>query len=203
MGFIRSCEGNFGRFYERVSDSGDVIDRVGIYGFIKEYEGTVFFIIYDHNGSLIDEANYYLNKILLDSNYKKREMAFTALKNLYAFIKINNLRNYKQGFEEVETNRLVSFLKGGQSKGISYDIDIEIVRKNTTVNNYLHVIRDFYVKFFRLKEGPLLTKQYNGKISGGGLLGHANKKVVEKFKINQRVANSAIIPPKYIKKEQL
>jgi len=60
--------------YERYSIDGELIQQVGIYGFIGNYNGRPMFIIHDSDGKLIDEANVYLNKTLENASYKTREV---------------------------------------------------------------------------------------------------------------------------------
>ena len=198
MGTIKMRKTYLGTIYERYGEEGQLIHRAGALGFVKEHKGQTFFIIHNLNGELIEEANNYLNNELISKDYKKRELAFSALKLFYSFTDVFSINGYKEKLNKIDVNKLILFIEGGYFKGITNDIDLETKRANTTVNMYLNVIRDYFKTVFGIEDGPLFAKTIVNKSSGEGFLGHTKKRSIEKFRVN-KVIRTPKMTPKYIK----
>lgn len=199
MGVVKNRQMTFGTVYERYDSNWGLIDKIGAIGFIRNFDERTFFIIHDLNGKLIKEANYYLNETIAGDNYKKRELAFTALKLFYSFIQLYQLENYKVDLRPIHINQLLLFLKGGKRKGNAWNLDISTTRRNGTINMYLHVYRDFYKKVFRVENNSLFDKTTVAHIHGRGMLGHTRTQKLERYSANKSVPNHQKMIPKYIK----
>lgn len=201
MGVIREEETVLGTLYSRYDNKGDHILTTGVIGFQRERSGFIYFIITDLNGNRISEANKYLNAILRNSAFKKRENAFTALKLFYSCMLLNNIYTYKNSLDQAESNLLIGFLEGGSQLGNAWDIEFKSMRSNNTINNYLTVYRDFYKRVWNINDTALHDSKVIAYHSGGGMLGHANKKAETTFTANRRSLKRTT-PPKYIKAQQ-
>lgn len=209
MGEIRQVDTILGTIYERYDSEGNVIQRAGAIGFSKNYEGKIedyvgktFFIITSLDGKAISEANRYLNFTLGGCSYKKRELAFTALKIFYSFVDLYHILKYKDGLDMDSINKLKDFLKGGKRKGISWNLDFETLRINKTINNYLSAYRDFYSKAFNLRDTLLHDKSIFSSKTTPSKTGSKTKDVRERFNSNKRVKIVVDRPPKYIKQKE-
>nr|WP_304214047.1 site-specific integrase [Fredinandcohnia onubensis] len=202
MGVIKEMIHPLGTIYARFNDEGEVIQKAGVIGFSKQYKDYYYFILTDINGHRIKEANRFLNVELKDASFKSREMAFSALKAFYSFVYVFKFNNYKQGItQKKDLKMLIRFLEGGFYKGTVWDLDIKTIRSNNTINFYLSVYRNFYETIFGLKNTLINDKFVVSKYSGGGMMGHANKKAVESYKANKGIKEDKS-PPKYIKEKE-
>ncbi|SFL70329.1 tyrosine-type recombinase/integrase [Pelosinus propionicus] len=159
MGVIKERQMKLGTIYERYDSKGNIIQTAGALGFVKESteKGFTYFMIMDLNGQLIEDANTYLNTTIQNSNYKKIEKAFTALKLFFAFLSLYSLNDYKNDFTNENLTQLRTFLEGGKIEGKLWNIDLS-ARSNSTVNSYIGVYRDFYKKMYRINDNPLFDK---------------------------------------------
>lgn len=202
MGVIKELDSTLGTLYAKYSSGGEMIQKSGVVGFHKHYKDKDYFIITDLYGRRITEANHYLNVVLAGAGYKKREMAFTALKLFYSYVDLFNFYSYRQGFMEKEDlSKFFEFLEGGKHPGNAWIIDFKTSRCANTLNNYVSIYRDFYIKMFKIKDSLIHDKSIVGTYSGGGMMGHANKQVQEKYKESKKVPKSTKAP-KYIKYTQ-
>lgn len=202
MGVIKELDSTLGTVFVKCNSEGEVIQKTGVVGFHKLYKDKYYFIITDITGKRIHEANLYLNQHLADAGFKKREMAFSALKVLYSYISLFNFYRYKEGFKDKsELNKFLAFLEGGKQLGNAWDLDLKTTRSNKTINDYIGVYRNFYKTIFKVKDSLIHDKSIIGKYSGGGMMGHANKVTVEKYTESKKVHKSQKAP-KYIKYNQ-
>lgn len=199
MGVIKEVSTSLGTIYDRYDNNGEVIQRAGTIGFSKNKEGFTYFILTDLRGNKIKEANLYLNNELRESKYKKRELAFTALKLLYSFLDLNRITSYKYGLDEVIVSKLLQFLQGGNYKGFNWNQEFNTTRSNKTVNNYLGVYREYFTIIFNVENSAIHKTQIIGNLRGNGtMLGHSVKERVESYKANNSVKPNVKVP-KYIK----
>jgi len=199
LGVVREVSTSLGTIYDRYDNKDELIQRAGIIGFSKEYDGFTYFILTDLNGNKIKEANQYLNSKLVKTNYKKRELAFTALKLLYSFFDLNSLTDYETGLDENDLSKLLQFLEGGKRKGTNWNQEFETTRCNKTINNYLGVYRDYYKRIFKAKDSLIYNTRVIGTFRGNGtMLGHSVKKKIERYEKNKIVKPYKQVP-KYIK----
>ncbi|MCY9692204.1 tyrosine-type recombinase/integrase [Paenibacillus alginolyticus] len=201
MGVIREEDTVLGTLYSRYDNKGELILTTGVIGFQRERNGFIYFIITDLNGKRISAANKYLNSILKNSAYKKRENAYTALKLFFSCMSLNNIHTYSKGLDQSQSNLLIGFLEGGNQLGNAWDIEFKTMRSNNTINNYLTVYRDFYKRIWNITDTALHDSKVIAYHSGGGMLGHANKKAETTFASNRRSLKRTT-PPKYIKPQQ-
>ncbi|WP_261303612.1 tyrosine-type recombinase/integrase [Paenibacillus andongensis] len=201
LGVIREEDTFLGTIYSRYDNKGEYIQTAGVIGFQRERNGFIYFIITDLNGKRISEANKYLNSILKNSAYKKRENAYTALKLFYSCMSLNNIYTYSKGLDQQVSNLLIGFLEGGSQLGNTWDIEFKSMRSNNTINNYLTVYRDFYKKVWNITNTALHDSRVIAYHSGRGMLGHVNKKAETTFTSNRKTLKKTT-PPKYIKPEQ-
>lgn len=199
---IRDRQSCIGTVYERYNEGGEILRKSGVVGFIKYYNEQWFFVLHDIQGNLIDDANYYLNNTEAGASYKKRELAFSALKIFFSFVELFHIDDYKKGLSIENVRKLIRFLEGGRLIGVSWDLDISVRRSNSTINLYMNVYRTFIKSMYRVDDSPLFNKSVIGIHSGNGLLGHANKKVVERFNENKKVLRDRTTVPKYIKEQE-
>ena len=201
MGIIKETNTIFGTVYERINDKEEIIKTHGIIGFQKDIDGNSYFILTDLNGKRIREANTYLNVKLFNASYKKREVAFSALKLLYSFIDIYGIDDYKRGLTFENITKLVYFLEGGKKEGNYWNLDFKTMRSNNTINNYLAVYRDYFKKTFQTINKDLYDSSTISVHSGGGFMGHAHKKAIERYKNNKKTKPNNNIP-KFIKEDE-
>jgi integrase len=199
MGTIREVETSLGTLYERHNSKGEVIQQIGIIGFVKEYEGKVYFIITKLNGERIKEANIFLNDKIMNADYRKREGAFTALKHFYSFLELYHIEDYKKGLSNENVNKLITFLEGGKSEGNMWDIEFETQRRNITINHYLASLRQFYNLMSFDTKNPLFDKNILSYRSTEGIT--AKRETVERYAANKKV-KIVETPPMYIKPKE-
>ncbi|NUJ06938.1 site-specific integrase [Bacillus paranthracis] len=202
MGVIKEIPTYLGTTYDRFDNEGNLIQRAGTIGFSKEYKGRVYFVLTDLEGNKIKDANRYLNKYLLGESYKKRELAFTALKLLYSFFDLHRITSYREGLNNREIKQLVQFLEGGKYKGNNWTQEFTTKRRNNTINYYLGVYRDYYNRIFKVKDSEIHEKIIIGRYKGNGtMLGHTVKGKTEAYKNNKKMRKD-FKAPKYIKLNQ-
>ncbi|MGO4348137.1 tyrosine-type recombinase/integrase [Paenibacillus sp. MCAF9] len=199
--FVIKEDTSLGAVYKLIGSNNKLIQTSGAIGFVRIHEGFTYFIITTLNGYIIKVANKYLNIILRNGSFKKREQAFSALKLFYSFLDLYHINNYEKGLESNVVASLVEFLEGGYKKGNLIDLNLKTTRRNLTINIYLSVIRDFYRQMFKVNDSELHQKSTYSKYSGGGFFGHANKTNFERYDVNKRIRGDSS-PPKYIKKHE-
>lgn len=184
----------FGTCYEiHKQDNIRLISIVGLNKVVDEFR---YLILIDSYGQTIKSAYKYLNVHLDKATYKKRELAFTALKLLYSFMELFNI--YKLSDIDLdERARLITFLKGGEHKTPFATYELNTKRTNITVNNYISVYRAFF-KYLKIENRIFEdTHTIFRERSNKGLLGHAKKVSHEKYDASLKVINKQEVP-KYI-----
>lgn len=197
---IKEVRGYTGTGYEKYRDK-DKIKSVFIKGFIREFEHKKYFMLIDSQGNLIDEVFNFLNSddddALGECSYKKRELAYTALKHLYSFKELNDL-NSIYDINDIQYRQLESFLIGGEREGNYTKYECSTVRKNNTINNYYHVYRMFF-SYLGI-EDSIFHKKKGGRIykgTGHGFMAHAKSTFVERYQNTRKVPTIKKVP-KYI-----
>lgn len=192
-------EGMFGvKFDKYFNDEKSPIKECNVRILKHKREGLFYFLLIDSYGNIIMEAYKYLNedRYLGKKNYAKRMQAATALKFLYSFIELYNINDVKMlSFDDVTT--LTAFLRGGycQGNGMTYEFDTR--RCNDTINYYFAVYREYYKKYYKIKDTPFSDVKYLGKSLERGLLGHTSRKKCTAYTSNRKINNRKDVP-KYI-----
>lgn len=195
MSIIRDKQSALGTIYIRYNRTGEIIQKEGVVGFIKESTKTkhTYFILVDIRGRLIHEANYYLNKLLEKASYKNRERAFNALKVFYSYVFLFNMKDYKTDFTVENLNSLISFLEGGYREGVSMTLDLKTARGKETINSYVGVYSNFYEDNFRQKNNIFRKASTNNRYSSPA---------TQKRKFSSFATGTTLQAPKYIKEDQ-
>lgn len=200
MGFIREKQTSLGTIYERYDSNNKLIQRFGAVGFIKKSseKKMIYFIIHDIKGNLIEDANIYLNKEIGEAKFKKREMAFSALKVFFSFlisVHISNPTDLTN--DDIKDLRL--FLEGGKKDGQTWGMEFRVRRDNQTFNHYLNVYRDFLSKMYGFTHTTLFDTIKTGVSNGKGFFAHAKRETRERYTVNKRVGDPGISVPRYIR----
>lgn len=200
MGVIKVKQTSFGTVYERFDSNNEIIQKFGAVGFIKKSLGSnmTYFIITDINGNLIDDANKYLNKKIGNAKYKKREMAFSALKVFYSFLALKHISNptYLTNYD-VKDLRL--FLEGGKKEGSIWSLDLRVRRDNQTFNHYLNIYRDFLYNMYGFSETTLFDTIKIRDSIGKGFFAHTKKETYKQYTENKKVGKKEVSIPRYIR----
>lgn len=178
------------------------IQSINVEGFKREVDGFTYFILFNSNGTIIEDAYKYLNdkknnKCIGKADFKKRELSFTALKLLYSFLELFYLASPKDVNEE-QVNSLDAFLEGGEKLGHSITFKGNTERSNSTINYYYSVYRKFF-KYLKIDNSIFdeseKIRTYRG--SGEGFFAHTHKHTEEKYSVSKRVLQKKETP-KYI-----
>ena len=154
-----------GTFYEKnfVSNKGEIISREIIHFKNAKviHNNVQYIILYDPNMQIITEVFDYINFELEDSSPNHRYTALTALKLLYSFLKIYNLK--LESLSKNDFKNLISFLAGIPRAGTLYNLNLTTLRSDSTLETYLSIYRNF-VTFLNYQESILIKKGNNYKI---------------------------------------
>ena len=213
VGTIKSVNTVLGTIYQKCDSEGKVIQRAGSIGYIKKielsdednlykylkgFDNTIYFIITDLFGAIRLEPTRYLNVTLRNHSYKKRELAFSALKLFYSFIELYNIQDYNIDLKQKDLNKLLGFLKGGTQRGVLWDIELDTMRSNKTINTYFSVYRNYYEE---LSNKPHTIFHKNIKAGTYAYRFKQDSKIHDRYQSNMKVTIT-ITPPKYIKEEE-
>lgn len=99
-------------------------------------------ILYDDDMKVISEVYKYINIQMAGQADNSKEKAVYAFRLLYCFLKLfrANIKDLKQ----IDIERLKYFLLGYSPDKGSYSMQLQTVRRNSTVNGYLNVYRSFF-----------------------------------------------------------
>jgi len=123
--------------------NNELIKYVMIDGFVKEINEIHYFILIDSYGRILEDAYKYLNVKLGGESYKKRELAFTALKLLYSYIYLFNLIS-PESIDQKNISKFDEFLEGGIRKSANFEFRGKTIRSNSTINKYYTTYRHYY-----------------------------------------------------------
>lgn len=198
---IEEIKGLTGLAYKRVTAENKEY-LVNVEGFKKEYDNFVYILLVGSYGGIINEAYYFLNntdnrRCIGEADYKKRELAFIALKLLYSFMELFYITDIKEINAE-EINRLEAFLKGGERIGHSIIFKSQTTRIDSTINKYYSVYRSYF-KFLDITPNIFNETIRIRKLKGvgEGFFAHAKSSTEEKY----LVSNKELLKretPKYI-----
>jgi site-specific recombinase XerD len=178
----------------------DSVIKINISKSIVNQNGYDYIILYDENMRVIRDAYKYLNTdIVAKQSFNTRELKGSALKLLYSYLSIFNYDLYKLGKDEITV--LKEFLYGENRNGMLYELYITSARGVETVNKYISIYRT-YLNFLNIKNEILNEKRVVSVEKGSdGLLGHAKKKIYEKYTVSDR-SYSNITVPMYISEDE-
>lgn len=159
-------------------------------------DNKTFFLLFDRHYALNKKVFNYIN-IYMDSigkSYQTKEKTNTALKHLYSFLDIFNIK-----LEEItndEVAKLLAFMSGTSLQGSDVVITFIKPRNASTINDYLSIIRG-YVKYLGLNKSPLLASA--GKRLITNLIGETTKKEAYQIKVKEYHRQTV---PKHIKLDE-
>lgn len=159
-----------------------------------------YILIYDSNMNVIRDAYRYLNKDFNTKNYSDntKKSICTALKVLYAFLELFDCDIYNLGIREIAM--LKQFILGITEKGTNYYFESLEKKSNRTFNKYIGYYRAYF-SFLGIENNILNERiEVRGEDSRKGLLGHLNRDIQYKYKINEKVVDKRKTVPKYIRK---
>ncbi len=107
---------------------------------IKENEQGRF-ILYDDNMNVISSAYQYVNIYMSNQPYNTREKTIYAIRLFYCFLHLTKARLTELSLDDIE--KLKYFLLGYSPKKGSYSMQLQTVRSNSTVNEYLSIYRSY------------------------------------------------------------
>lgn len=175
---------------------------VSIDGFKKEHNNFVYLLLINCNGGIIEDSYKYLNgiennKCIGEADYKKREMAFIALKLLYSYMALFYITDLKD-IDSKEIKRLEAFLKGGEKIGHSVTFKSKTTRTESTINKYYSVYRNYF-RFLNITPNIFAEtiKIRKTKGLGDGFLAHGKITTEEKYLVSYKELNKKETP-KYI-----
>jgi integrase len=150
---------NGGTFYEKmyITEEGNTLSRdiVHFRNAKVNYDGEEYIFLYDIDMNPIPEIFDYINFHLQDSSPNHRYIALTALKLLYCFLILYNLK--LDSLTKDDVKNLISFLQGIPKDGTLYKLDLKTLRDHSTVLTYLPVYRSFVT--YLGCENSVLTKK--------------------------------------------
>ncbi len=175
---------------------------VSIDGFKRKHSNYLYLLLVDSNSGVIKEVYDYLNntesrRCIGGADFKKRELAFTALKLLYSYMGLFHITNLIDINDE-EINRLEAFLKGGESIGHNITFHSSTTRTESTLNKYYSVYRNYF-KYFNITPNIFNETIQIRKIKGlgDGFLAHAKRTTEEKYYVSNKEISKKETP-KYI-----
>ncbi|MCI6693373.1 MAG: site-specific integrase [Clostridium sp.] len=188
---IQSINGTYFNLY--LDDT--IIKEVKITRVKRERDGTIYIILLDSNGKVIDEVYKYINFYCNSYSINRREQIISALKLLYSFIELYDKSLYS--LERRDIKNLSSFILG---LTIDDESGNQIMGRGISTHNlYLDNIREFF-KYLRIENEYLFEKRVVSSIrSGYGFLSHTKTVQTEKYSTNLK-GNSIKdkVVPKYI-----
>lgn len=200
MDRIDEVRGITGVGYERYKEN-KLLYRVNIEGYKKEIDGFNYFVLVDSFGKIIETAYKYLNtdkkKCIGSTDFKKRELTFTALKLLYSYGELFYLDRIEDINRE-NIHGLETFLYGGEKIGHSLIFNATTSRGDSTLNIYYSVYRSYF-KYLDINdnmfEETIKIRSYRG--AGEGFFSNMKRGTDMRYSVskNQLIKKET---PKYI-----
>lgn len=201
MYLIVEKKSNDGTYFEKIytSNEGSLISKETIHfkNAKVKYNGTEYIFLYDTNMNPIPEIFDFLNiEIGDDSSPNNRYVASNALKLLYSYLHIYNLK--LEAFSKNDVENLIAFLQGISKQGTLYEYEYKTMRTSSTINTYLAIYRSF-VSYLAYNESVFLKKSNKYKLV-------INQETDVQTKIMQYVVNAKdykpeLSTPRYISVE--
>lgn len=198
---IEEIRGLAGLSYKRVIDKDNEY-LVSVDGFKREHNKYIYLLLFNINGGVIKDAYYYLNNIdnnkcIGGADFKKREMAYIALKLLYSYMGLFYITNIKE-IDSTEIKRLEAFLKGGEKIGHSILFMSKTTRSDSTIDKYYSVYRKYF-EYLNIKPNIFseTIKVRRNKGVGDGFLAHTKNATEEKYAVSHK-GLSKKETPKYV-----
>lgn len=165
MYLIEEKNSDYGTFYEKsfISDDGEMLSKEIIHFKIAKvnYEGGKYLFLYDSDMNPLSEVFDFINFKLQDASSNHRSTALNALKFLYSFLKIYNLKLEKISKNDFEN--LIAFLGGIPREGTLYNLNLTTLRSDSTLETYLSIYRS-YVSFLNYEDSALIKKSNKYKL---------------------------------------
>lgn len=156
---------NEGIYFDKtfLSNDGTVLsnETVHIKNAKVKYDGVEYVYLYDIDMKPISDVFDYINMEIGDSSPNYRYVASTALKLLYSYLKLYNLK--LESLSKNDVKNLIAFLQGISKKGTLYEFELFTLRSYSTINTYLAIFRNF-VSYLGYKESVFLKKSNKYKL---------------------------------------
>ena len=125
-----------------IDEDGVIITdrKVDIVMKVEEYDGRDFFVLFDEDMRIIDDAFRYLNFVKKHASSNTRKSIAYALRLLYSFLSL--FRYDIKSLDRDAIDKLCFFLKGIDSNPDPFSL--KTVRSNHTINGYLGIYREFF-----------------------------------------------------------
>lgn len=157
------------------------------------YLGKEYAFLYDLNMNPIPEIFDYINFELQESSPNHRYVALTALKLLYSFLEIYNLK--LESLSKDDVKNLISFLQGVPKDGTLFKLDLKTLRANSTILTYLPIYRGF-VSYLGYTESVLTIKSSDYKLVVNTVSDTTTK--IYKYEVGLRDYQTELSTPRYI-----
>ncbi|SCP98770.1 integrase/recombinase XerD [Anaerobium acetethylicum] len=132
--------------FERIhaDDNGKIIFREEIhYRLYKiKKKNTNTFVLYNDNMEVVSPVYRFINIKMAKQPYNSREKSIYALRFLHCFLSLTKTKLTDLNHDNIE--KLKYFLLGYSPSQGSYSMNLQTVRSNATVNEYLQVYRSFF-----------------------------------------------------------
>lgn len=165
MYLITECNSYDGIYYEKkyITEDGQITfkEKVHFQNAKIKHEDYEYIFLYDMEMKPIPEVFDYLNFELQDASPNHRKSVLNALKILYSFLKLYDLKI--ESLSKNDVQNLFSFLEGISKKGNLYQLDLFTLRSPSTIETYIALYRSF-VLFLGYDKSPLLKKSSNYKL---------------------------------------
>lgn len=175
--------------YEKVNMTND--GKVTLKRMVKfplyqyDYEGFIFFTLYDNEMQIVEDFFNYINYEIRDNPLTTRRQAATALKLFYCYLSIYNLEKESLSLKDIQ--EMVRFLKG---VNVSPTTELPLtIRSNNTVNIYLATIRNYFM-FLNIQNDALTqtkTQLSEKIIEGEFILQKRNVSYSSNLKSNKKI----------------
>lgn len=198
---IEEIKGITGLSYKRIFDNNQEF-LVSVEGYKREHNNYIYFLLVNPSGGINNDVYRYLNNTedsdcIGGADFKKRDMAFIALKLLYSFMGLFHITNLRE-IDNKEINRLEAFLKGGEKVGHSITFISKTTRSESTIDMYYSVYRKYF-EYLKIKPNVFseTIKIRKSKAAGYGLLAHTKTTTEEKYTVSHKSITKKETP-KYI-----
>jgi integrase/recombinase XerD len=135
----------------------------------------------------------FINSEIIDQSFNSREKSVYALKFLYCFLEFT-----KTSIENLDQNKielLKLFLLGYSLENGTYNMELQTVRSNSTVNGYLNIYRSFF-NYLNVEIEYLLKTKTTNILKPSSM--YEKYERIQKYESNLKTGSPKNIVPKYI-----
>lgn len=159
-----------------------------------EKDGFTYFIMYDDEMNVVHSFFQYINFQMSHLSFNTREQTAYALRILYCYSALT-----KTDFSNLTKKDIINlqyFLLGYSPAKGPYSFQLKTLRNNKTVNNYIHIYRD-YLRFIGIK-CSCIENIRTANIQSLNSLGEREVKNIQRYELSLKESTPVNRVPKYI-----